>query len=816
MKKTLLLFVIGLIVVTTHAQNRGIVANPMNLNYRFQFDEPSRREAADPVCEYFNGKYYLFASKTGGYWSSPDLVEWTYIPNTTLVTQENYAPAILVHNNTMYYMIGGSPRIFATTDPDTDSWQELRPTRFEYGTADPAFYKDEDTGKVYIYWGCSDKDPIMGVEVDPNNNFKSIGRPVELIGHNSDKYGWEVSGKNNELNRDGWNEGPCVVKYKGKYYLQYAAPGTEWRIYGDGIYVGDDPLGPFTYMESSPFTFKPGGYVGGAGHGHTFQDKYGNYWHVASMTISVRHAFERRLGLFPVYFSDDNSIFSHTVWTDYPFMVPQEKIDMEADNCSMNWNLLSYGKQVSASSTHASYSPQNANDEQIESWWAAQTGNSGEWWQIDLGKVMEVNAIQVNMADQDYTTLANPFSYVYYQYYIEVSNNGTNWTRLVDRTENTKDMPHELIVLDDPVQARYLRITNTQAVENGKFSLSDFRVFGSGGGELPQEVTGLLAKRSKEDKRRFLLSWDKQNNVTGYIVRWGVKPNQMNNSTMVFTNQLEAGYFNRDSRYYFSIDAFNENGVASGQTVTEGAIFLGTPYGGTPWDVPGTIEAEDFNEGGQKYAYYDSTIGNSFLKYRPRDYVDIDQPDRTTRSYFLANTETGEYTNYTINVPETGLYDFDCIGASVQANNLGGFYLTFNGELADNPAVKTLPFGSKTEFHTTTLPDIALTKGTQVLTFNIQGDIYVDKFVFRKNGLNIQQSEKKLFSVYPNPTDGIFQVNLPHAGLLSVADINGRDIYSEYINNTLATIDVSEYSSGVYILSFTSENRADKTKLIKR
>ena len=79
----------------------------------------------------------------------------------------------------------------------------------------------------------------------------------------------------------------------------YAAPGTQYRIYGDGNYVGDNPLGPFEYVEDNPFSFKPGGFIGGAGHGHTFKDKYGNYWHVASMTISVRHWFERRLGLFP-------------------------------------------------------------------------------------------------------------------------------------------------------------------------------------------------------------------------------------------------------------------------------------------------------------------------------------------------------------------------------------------------------------------------------------------------------------------------------------------------------------------------------------
>lgn len=40
----------------------------------------------------------------------------------------------------------------------------------------------------------------------------------------------------------------------------------------------------------------------------------------------------------------------------------------------MGWNLLSYRKPVQASSSLAGYEPGNANDEQIETWWAAQTG----------------------------------------------------------------------------------------------------------------------------------------------------------------------------------------------------------------------------------------------------------------------------------------------------------------------------------------------------------------------------------------------------------------------------------------------------------
>ena len=64
----------------------------------------------------------------------------------------------------------------------------------------------------------------------------------------------------------------------------------------------------------------------------------------------------------------------------------------------MGWNLLSYKKKVAASSSLEGYGPELANDEQVETWWAAQTGNKGEWLQIDLGEPMDVKAIQVNFA----------------------------------------------------------------------------------------------------------------------------------------------------------------------------------------------------------------------------------------------------------------------------------------------------------------------------------------------------------------------------------------------------------------------------------
>lgn len=144
-------------------QTTKIIANPLALEYRFMPESPSRREAADPIIELFNDQYYLFASKSGGYWRSSDLKDWLYIPCKSIGSIEAYAPTVLNYNGALYFLAsGGKPQIYKTTNPDQDQWEPI-PTKFTIGMTDPAFFKD-DTGKVYLYWGCSNVDPIMGVE----------------------------------------------------------------------------------------------------------------------------------------------------------------------------------------------------------------------------------------------------------------------------------------------------------------------------------------------------------------------------------------------------------------------------------------------------------------------------------------------------------------------------------------------------------------------------------------------------------------------------------------------------------------------------
>ncbi|MDR3095347.1 MAG: family 43 glycosylhydrolase, partial [Bacteroidales bacterium] len=450
------------------------ICNPIDLSYRFCLDTPSRREAADPSVVLFEGEYYMFASKSGGYFHSTDLVTWNLITSDDLPL-ENYAPAAVVIRNEIYFITSGCPVVYKTAFPKTGKW-EVVTDKFAIHDTDPALFLDDD-GRLYYYAGCSDVKPTVAVELNPVT-FDTIGPLVELVNSDRKKYGWEVPGTNNEDDkRRPWVEGCWMNKYKGRYYLQYANPGTKSKSYNDAVYVSGYPLGPFTIAEHNPFAYKPEGFIAGVGHGCTFQDKYGNYWHMGTSTISVRHVFERRLSLHPVFFDEACNMYACTVFGDYPLIVPDKKV-ASPEELFPGWMLLSYGKPVHASSTlDEAHAPENAANEDIRTWWSAQTGSKDEWLAMDLGAVCDVYALQINFADQDATSLGRADD-IYYEYTVEKSTDSLRWEPLVDRSRNAgRDAPHDYIRLPKPSPVRFLRIVNGR-VPSGKFALSGLRVFG--------------------------------------------------------------------------------------------------------------------------------------------------------------------------------------------------------------------------------------------------------------------------------------------------------------------------------------------------
>ncbi len=152
--------------------------------------------------------------------------------------------------------------------------------------------------------------------------FQPIGTRKEMYLLEPWRFGWQRFGEHMDNTfLDPFIEGSHMTKYKGKYYLQYGAPGTEFSGYADGLLVGNSPLGPFE-AQSDPLSMKLGGFVRGAGHGATFQDKYKNYWHISTTVLSVKNTFERRLGIWPAGFDTDGTMYCNTTFGDYPHYIP--------------------------------------------------------------------------------------------------------------------------------------------------------------------------------------------------------------------------------------------------------------------------------------------------------------------------------------------------------------------------------------------------------------------------------------------------------------------------------------------------------------
>lgn len=540
--------------------------NPLNLEYRFAPGKPSRRMAADPVIVLFKDSYYLFSTGSSEYWYSPDLVNWTLIPEEISELPDHpTAPAVTVLGNAVYFIPSSrrSGLFYRSTDPKSGKWELAQRS---IATWDPALFCDED-GRAYYYWGCSNNAPIQGVELN-KSNLQPLGGTLDFFKGDKEKHGWERPGDQHELPNPAWIEGPWMTKHADTYYLQYAGPGTEFKCYADGVYTSKNPLGPFQYELYSPFSHKPGGFIGGAGHGATFQDKYGNYWRVVTMVISVLDMFERRVGIFPAGFDEDGVMYCNTRLGDFPQVMPTGRRDPFANNLA-GWMLLSYGKPAEASSSLPEHGTAMAFDEDVKTWWGAKTSNKGEWLRVDLGKKCRVNAIQVNFAEHE-SNLFGRDKPIHHQYTLTFSDDNENWKTLVDRSRNERDVPHDYIHLSQSVQARFIKLTNIRTPGDGVFAVRDLRLFGSGLGTAPHEAEGLTVERNAGDRRTAHVSWKASEDANAYVIRYGIDPEKLYTQYQVMgKNELQINSLNRDAVYYFAIDAFNESGYTKGTRIIE-------------------------------------------------------------------------------------------------------------------------------------------------------------------------------------------------------------------------------------------------------
>ncbi|MBQ2089051.1 MAG: family 43 glycosylhydrolase [Lachnospiraceae bacterium] len=597
------------------------VCNPLNIDYRYQFNVDQRnggilqicREAADPSMIMFKGKYYIFASMNLKVWVSEDMVKWDsyFLPDN--LPLYDYAPDVRVIGDYVYFSASKKGEIcdfYRTKDVINGPYEKI-PGTFEFW--DPNIFADDD-GRIYFYWGCDSMKPIYGVELDPET-LHQIGEPKELIFGDPHKKGFERVGENNStlpasdeeveaafrhfLSSQGADpenppaqlkayesaikgmfanrpfiEGAWMTKHNGKYYLQYACPGTQYNTYADGYYESDSPLGPFTLGANAPYSFSPGGYMPGAGHGSTMEDKHGNLWHTATMRISKNHDFERRVGIWPAGFDADGELVCNQRYATWPMEITGGKQDIWANP---KWYLLNYGKEATASSVAGENVATNVCDENCQTWWKADTKEAGQWVMVDLGEAMDVRAVQINFGDDklDLTeapgeirpgTQARFIDDTVYKtrWTLEASTDGENFTVVEDKSQVDTDLPHDLVVREDGISARYIKLTVQEVPYNQPATISGIRVFGKGNGEAP-EAAKFTAVR-QDNKIDMDVKMEAQGAV-GYNILWGESPEKLYHSWMTYENSQKVSALVADREYYVRVDSFNENGITEGEVI---------------------------------------------------------------------------------------------------------------------------------------------------------------------------------------------------------------------------------------------------------
>ncbi len=589
--------------------------NPINVNYRYQFNQDPRkggtlqicREAADPSLILFKGRYYIFASMTLGVWVSDDLVNWENHRLPEELPLYDYAPDVRVLGDWVYFCASNREHNcdrWRTKDILNGPYEKIEGS-FPYW--DPNLFADDD-GRVYFYWGCSNQTPIYGVELDPNT-MQTLGEKKELLFGDPYAIGFERIGEDNStlpaseavieakyqafVKAQGvpedyfpadvkplirgmfsdrpYIEGAWMDKFDGKYYLQYAAPGTQYNTYSDGVYVGESPLGPFRLAANNPYSYKPGGFLPGAGHGSTMRDKNGAWWHTATMRISVNHDFERRVGLWPAGFDAAGELFCNQRYGDWPMATEGDPWRDPA------WMLLSVGKAATASSHIPGNEPEKATEENVQSWWRAASNSRSEWLCVDLGKAFDVHAVQINFADDKIDVPCpgeiRPGSQARYieeqdymtRWKLEGSTDGESWFVIEDKSAAETDLSHDLVVREEGFSARYLRLSDMAVPYGQNPCVSGLRVFGLGDGEAPEAPVFSAARMGDLD---MLVQIREQADARGYNILFGSSPEKLYHSDMVFAaGSHRIGALIKGREYFVRVDVFNENGITEGTCI---------------------------------------------------------------------------------------------------------------------------------------------------------------------------------------------------------------------------------------------------------
>ena len=226
--------------------------------------------------------------------------------------------------------------------------------------------------------------------------------------------------------------------------------------------------------------------------------------------------------------------------------------------------------------------------------------------------------------------------------------------------------------------------------------------------------------------------------------------------------------------------------------------YVKEPFNGTAHLIPGRIEAEEYDKGGEGLGYHEANAnGNQGGGTLRNDEVDIEVCTDADGGFNIGYTLTGEWLEYIVNVAKTDDYDLD---VRVAKDGTGGlFHIEIDGVDITGP-ISVPNTGGWQVWQTVTLNDINLTAGEHVMRIEFDTDYTNLNYVeFRGVVTGVELANSSDNSVYPNPTHHHVQWN----------ETAEWTLYNS-LGAALATgkgtqIDLSNFPTGIYLLNINGE-----------
>ena len=222
------------------------------------------------------------------------------------------------------------------------------------------------------------------------------------------------------------------------------------------------------------------------------------------------------------------------------------------------------------------------------------------------------------------------------------------------------------------------------------------------------------------------LSWSASATATHYLLKRSTISGAGHttfaiNGALTFTdNDVVAG-----TTYHYVVSAANEAGESANSAQSSATPLVQAPYGGTPWPVPGLIQAEDYDVGGQGAAYNDTDSANNGGQYRS-DGVDLETC--AEGGFNVGWAGAGEWLEYTVNIAHTGSYAITLRAASLSSQIQA--HLELDG--VDVTGTVTAPATGGWQTYTdVTAPNVTLSAGQHVLR------VYFDSSAWNLNHITI-------------------------------------------------------------------------------